>query len=298
MSVSESTLRMKHVNYLWDEKKASALSPVERLVYRSNLLGADQRITNTGGGNTSAKLIERDPLTGKDVEVLWVKGSGGDLRTSKVENFASLYQDKLLSLQTIYAAQNPRGPKTEAEDRMVGYYPHCAFNLNPRAASIDTPLHSFIPAKHVDHMHPNAVIAIAAARRSKELTSEIFGDEVAWTPWLRPGFELGLELERICKRNSKLKGVLLGQHGVINWANGDKECYDVTLGLIEKAANYIEARDKGPKTFGGAKYQTLSDSQCDETLFELLPWLRGQIVTGQTADCHRPFRPADTAFCE
>jgi rhamnulose-1-phosphate aldolase/alcohol dehydrogenase len=281
MSVSESTLRMKHVNYLWDEKKASTLSPVERLVYRSNLLGTDQRITNTGGGNTSAKLIERDPLTGKDVEVLWVKGSGGDLRTSKVENFASLYQNKLLSLPTIYAAQNPRGPKTEAEDRMVGYYPHCAFNLNPRAASIDTPLHSFIPAKHVDHMHPNAVIAIAAARRSKELTAEIFGDEIAWTPWLRPGFELGLELERICERNPKLKGLVLGQHGVINWANGDKECYDVTLGLIEKAANYIEARDKGSKTFGGAKYQTLSDSQRDETLFELLPWLRGQMSRGK-----------------
>jgi rhamnulose-1-phosphate aldolase/alcohol dehydrogenase len=281
MSISESTLRLKHVNFLWDEKKASALSPVERLVYRSNLLGADQRITNTGGGNTSAKLTERDPLTGKDVEVLWVKGSGGDLRTSKAANFASLCQEKLLSLRGIYAAANPRGPKTEAEDRMVGYYPHCAFNLNPRAASIDTPLHSFIPAKHVDHMHPNAVIAIAAARRSKELTSEIFGDEVAWTPWLRPGFELGLELERICKRNSKLKGVVLGQHGVINWANGDKECYDVSLGLIEKAASYIEARDKGSKTFGGAKYQTLSDSQRDETLFEFLPWLRGQMSQGK-----------------
>jgi rhamnulose-1-phosphate aldolase/alcohol dehydrogenase len=281
MSVSESTLGMRHVNYLWDEKKASTLSPVERLVYRSNLLGADQRITNTGGGNTSAKLVERDLLSGKDVEVLWVKGSGGDLRTGKAENFASLYQDKLLSLQTIYAAANPRGPKTEAEDRMVGYYPHCAFNLNPRAASIDTPLHSFIPAKHVDHMHPNAVIAIAAARRSKELTAEIFGDEVAWTPWLRPGFELGLELERICKGKPKLKGVVLGQHGVINWANGDKECYDVTLGLIERAANYIEARDKGSKTFGGAKYAALPDAQHDETLFELLPWLRGQMSRGK-----------------
>jgi rhamnulose-1-phosphate aldolase/alcohol dehydrogenase len=281
MSISESGLGMKHVNYLWDEKKASTLSSIERLVYRSNLLGADQRITNTGGGNTSAKLVERDLLGGKDVEVLWVKGSGGDLRTSNAANFASLYQDKLLSLQTLYAAANPRGPKTEAEDRMVGYYPHCAFNLNPRAASIDTPLHSFIPAKHVDHMHPNAVIAIAAARRSKELTAEILGDEVAWTPWLRPGFELGLELERICKGKPKLKGVVLGQHGVINWANGDKECYGVTLGLIEKAANYIEARDKGSKTFGGAKYAALSDVQHDETLFELLPWLRGQMSRGK-----------------
>ena len=209
---------MKHVDYLWEDEKATTLSPVERLVYRSNLLGADQRITNTGGGNTSAKLMERDPLTGENVEVLWVKGSGGDLRTSNADNFASLYQDKLLALQTIYEAAGPRGPKTAAEDRMAGYYPHCTFNLNPRAASIDTPLHSFIPAKHVDHMHPNAVIAIAAAKRSKELTHEIFGDEVAWTPWLRPGFELGLEFEHICKGKPALKGVILGQHGLINWA--------------------------------------------------------------------------------
>src|SRR6202011_1978792 len=186
----------KYVTYLWDDQTAAKLSPAQRLVYRSNLLGADQRITNTGGGNTSAKLMERDPLTGQDVEVLWVKGSGGDLRTSNLANFASLYQEKVVGLQSIYAAAEPRGAKTEAEDRMVGYYPHCTFNLNPRASSIDTPLHSFVAARQVDHMHPNSVIAVAASRRSKELTAEIFGDEVGWTPWLRPGFQLGLELER------------------------------------------------------------------------------------------------------
>mgnify|MGYP005851568091 CR=1 FL=1 len=275
--MSAPSVTTKHVNYLWDEAKAARLSPAERLIYRSNLLGSDQRITNTGGGNTSAKIAERDPLTGQPVEVLWVKGSGGDLRTSTLANFASLYQEKLLSLQPIYAAMEPRGVKSEAEDKMVGYFTHCTFNLNPRAASIDTPLHSFIPARHVDHMHPNAVIAIAAARRSRELTPQILGDEIGWTPWLRPGFELGLELERMCRANPKLKGVVLGQHGLINWADGDKECYDLTLGIIERAAEYIEARDKGEKTFGGQKYASLGAKERDLVLVEILPWLRGQV---------------------
>jgi len=275
--MSTAIAALKHVNYLWDDSKAAKLSPAEQLVYRSNLLGSDQRITNTGGGNTSAKIEERDPLTGEAVEVLWVKGSGGDLRTSNVGNFASLYQEKLLGLQPIYAAAEPRGPKTEAEDRMVGLYPHCTFNLNPRASSIDTPLHSFLPAKHVDHMHPNSVISVAASRRSAELTKEIFGEEVGWTPWLRPGFELGLELERVAKANPKLKGIVMGQHGVINWADGNKECYDLTLRLIEQAASYIEGRDKGEKTFGGAKYESLDARERGKILFEILPWLRGQL---------------------
>jgi rhamnulose-1-phosphate aldolase/alcohol dehydrogenase len=277
MTVRNEAVRMQYVNYLWDDERAEKLSPREGLVYRSNLLGSDQRITNTGGGNTSTKCLERDPLTGREVEVLWVKGSGGDLRTSTLANFASLYEDKLKGLQEMYAGMSPRGPKTEAEDKMVGMYPYCAFNLNPRAASIDTPLHAFVPARDIDHMHPNAVIAIAAARRSEELTREVFGGELGWTPWLRPGFELGLELERLATANPKLKGVILGQHGVINWADGNKECYDLTLGLIEKASAYIEARDKGEKTFGGAKHATLNDAKRSEILFELLPWLRGEI---------------------
>ncbi len=268
-----------HVNYLWDDAQAAKLSPAEQLIYRSNLLGSDQRITNTGGGNTSAKLMERDPLTGKEVEVLWVKGSGGDLRTSVLANFASLYQDKLLALQPVYEASAERGPKTTAEDRMVELYPYCTFNLNPRAASIDTPLHSFVPAKHVDHMHPNAVIAVAAARRSQELTREIFGDEVGWTPWLRPGFELGLEIQRRCNTQVGLKGLILGQHGLINWADSGKDCYELTLDLIEKAALYIEARDKGARTFGGARYESLGDRERDAVLFDLLPWLRGEVST-------------------
>jgi rhamnulose-1-phosphate aldolase/alcohol dehydrogenase len=268
---------MKYVNYLWDDQKANSLSPAERLVYRSNLLGSDQRITNTGGGNTSSKLMEKDPLTGQEIEVLWVKGSGGDLRTSKLENFSSLYQDKLLALQAIYAAGQEKGPKTPREDMMVGLFTHCTFNLNPRASSIDTTLHSFVPRKFVDHMHPNSVIAVAASKRSRELTEEIFGRDITWTPWLRPGFELGLELERIAKAESKGKGVILGQHGLINWADDDKECYELTLNLIEKAAEYIEARDKGEKTFGGKKFGAMPDAERDELLFELLPWLRGEV---------------------
>jgi rhamnulose-1-phosphate aldolase/alcohol dehydrogenase len=274
-------MKYQYVNYLWDDAVASKLDVVERLVYRSNILGSDQRITNTGGGNTSAKILEQDPLTGGQVEVLWVKGSGGDLRTSKRENFASLYQQKLIEMQRLYGSEPEKGAKTPAEDKMVGMYPHATFNLNPRASSIDTPLHSFIPFKHVDHMHPNAAISLAASRNSQRLTSEIYGNEVIWTPWLRPGFELGLELQRICTGHPNAKGVILGQHGLINWANDDKECYELTLYLIEKAARFLEARykEKGgdAKAFGGPKYQALEEHARREVFASILPWLRGQV---------------------
>jgi rhamnulose-1-phosphate aldolase/alcohol dehydrogenase len=253
------------------------MTPAERLAYRSNCLGADQRITNTGGGNTSSKVHEIDPLTGEEVDVLWVKGSGGDLRTAKLENFASLYMSKLLGLIPAYENAPNNGPKTPAEDSMVGQFPHCTFNLNPRASSIDTPLHGFLPARHVDHMHPNSVIAIAACDRSKELTAEIFGDEIGWVPWLRPGFELGLMMKREVDADPSLKGLVMGQHGLINWADDDKECYDLTLELIDKAATYIESKDKGDQTFGGAKYQSLGEDDRNALLVELLPWLRGQV---------------------
>ena len=225
----------QYVNDLWQDEKADQLDAVGRLIYRSNLLGADQRITNTGGGNTSAKIMERDPLSGEPVEVLWVKGSGGDLRTAKRENFSSLYQSRLLDLQKVYGDAPAKGPKTPAEDHMVGMYPHCAFNLNPRPSSIDTPLHSFVPIKHVDHTHPNAAIAVAASRNAEKLTREIYGDDVIWTPWLRPGFELGLILQEIHQQHPDAKGVILGQHGLINWANGDKECYDLITGSDRKS---------------------------------------------------------------
>jgi rhamnulose-1-phosphate aldolase/alcohol dehydrogenase len=265
------------VNYLWDDHHAATLDPVGRLIYRSNLLGSDQRITNTGGGNTSAKLMENDPLTGQPVEVLWVKGSGGDLRTAKRENFSSLYQERLLALQNLYAAEKTRGPKTPIEDAMVERYLHTTFNLNPRAPSIDTPLHSFVPYKHVDHTHPNAAIAIAASKNSAELTKKIYGDDVIWTPWQRPGFDLGLQLQEICRQHPNAKGVILGQHGLINWANDDKECYELSLTLIEKAARYLAEHDKGDRTFGGAKYRTLDPRERRKLFVDLLPWLRGQV---------------------
>ncbi len=253
------------------------MTPLQRLVYRSNLLGSDQRITNTGGGNTSSKVQETDPVTGSPVEVLWVKGSGGDLRTAGPSNFSSLYQKKLVSLQQVYAAQPERGPKTPAEDAMVGYFPHTTFNLNPRPSSIDTPLHGFLPAKHIDHMHPNAAISVAASKHSQKLTEEIFGDTVGWVPWLRPGFELGLMMQREVEANPNLVGLIMGQHGLINWDDDDKACYDLTLALIEKAARYIDENDKGEQTFGGQKYEILVDQQRDDLLVKLLPWLRGRI---------------------
>jgi len=269
----------KHVTYAWDDAVADKLDPVERLVYRSNILGDDQRITNTGGGNTSAKLTEKDPLTGDDVEVLWVKGSGGDLRTSKKENFASLYQDKLDGLKKLYDAAPEKGVKTEVEDDMVGMYAQATFNLNPRASSIDTPLHGFVPFKHVDHTHPNAAISIAACADSLELSEKIFGKDVGWVKWQRPGFDLGLVMEEECRKDPELKGLIMGQHGLINWADDDKECYELSLELIEKAAQYIEDHDKGEQTFGGQKFQSLDQETCKSTLLEILPWLRGMVST-------------------
>lgn len=264
-----------HKKNLWDDTKAQALDGVQLLVYRSNLLGSDQTITNTGGGNTSAKVIARDPLTGQDVEVLWVKGSGGDLRTSTKSNFASLYQEKLKALQPLYQRTEPRGAKTPIEDAMVAMYPHCIFNLNPRAPSIDTPLHAFIPWKHVDHMHPNDVIAVAAAKNGERLTREIFGDEVAWVPWQRPGFDLGLKLQELCASRPTIKGAVLGKHGLINWTDDAKSCYDLTLSLIARASAYIGRKEKGKATFGGAKYAPLSVEQRRAVLTQLLPWMRG-----------------------
>jgi rhamnulose-1-phosphate aldolase/alcohol dehydrogenase len=273
--MSEKTY--KHVTYSWDDEVANQLDPVERLRYRSNILGDDQRITNTGGGNTSSKVIMTDPLTGEEVDVLWVKGSGGDLRTSTRANFASLYMDKLLSLQTIYDAAEVKGVKTEIEDKMVGMYPHTTFNLNPRASSIDTPLHGFIPYRHVDHMHPISAIAIAACQDQEGLTQAVYGGEVGWVGWQRPGFDLGLVMGQMASENPQLKGLVMGQHGLINWADDDKACYKLTLALIEKAAVYIAAHDKGDATFGGAKYQSLLEDEREALLIQLLPTLRGLV---------------------
>lgn len=265
----------KHVNYLWDDKTAEPLSPVDNLVYRSNILGADQRITNTGGGNTSAKLMETDPLTGEQVEVLWVKGSGGDLRTSKKENFSSLYQGKLNALDKTYQARDDKGYKQAGEDAMIGMYKHCNFCLNPRASSIDTPLHSMIADKHVDHLHPNAVIAIASCKDQEALTETIWGGQLAYVPWMRPGWEAAKVCEDVYAAKPDIIGILLGQHGHTNWESESKSCYETSLWVIETAARYIEEHDKGEQTFGGAKVASLSEAERTALLAKFLPVARG-----------------------
>lgn len=274
MSKKES---FKRVKYLWKDEEAERLKGVDRLVYRSNKLGEDLTLTNTGGGNTSSKLTERDPLTGEDVEILWIKGSGGDLRTAKRDGFASLYLDKVRAMKPLYLNDPERGPKTPVEDAMYPLYSHCVYNLNPRACSIDTPLHTFVPYRHVDHLHPNAVIAIAASVNQERLTKDIFGDEVLYVPWQRPGFDIGLLIEQLIKDNPQAKGVVLGHHGMSSWSNNDKTCYETALEIIDRATQYIEARDKGEKTFGGPRHQALSDAERGRALVELLPWLRGRL---------------------
>lgn len=261
----------------WDDATAARLDPVERLIYRSNLLGADARIVNTGGGNTSAKITAADPLTGEPVRVLWVKGSGGDLRTAKRANFASLYLNQVLSLQDVYARHAVRGPKTPAEDAMVGLYPYTTFGGNATASSIDTPLHAFVPRAHVDHTHPVAMIALATAADGPALTREVYGSDVIWTNWQRPGFELGLELERICRDHPDAKGVVLGQHGLINWADDDKACYELSLDLIQRAQHFLDAGRKQTPDFGGARVTSLGEPERHRLLSATLPWLRGRV---------------------
>ncbi|MBA5800817.1 bifunctional rhamnulose-1-phosphate aldolase/short-chain dehydrogenase [Rhizobium changzhiense] len=254
----------------WDDAYAAGLDEPGKLLYRSNLLGADKRITNYGGGNTSAKVLETDPLTGGKVKVLWVKGSGGDVGTIKLDGFATLYQDKLESLKGIYKG-------VEDEDRMVGFLPHCTFNLNARAASIDTPLHGFVPFTHVDHMHPDAIIAIAASKNSKELTQQIFGEEIGWLPWRRPGFQLGLDLGAFVAANPNAKGVVLESHGLFTWANDAKACYELTLDIINKAIVWFTEKTEGKTIFGGALTESLAVAERRAIAARLMPEIRGRI---------------------
>ena len=267
--------QFKHVNYLWNDEIAKPLTSVDSLVYRSNILGADQRITNTGGGNTSAKIIEIDPLTGEQVEVLWVKGSGGDLRTANKDNFSSLYQDKLEALDNTYQNFEVKGYKSAGEDAMIGMYKHCNFCLNPRASSIDTPLHSMISDKHVDHLHPNSVISVASCKAQRELTETIWGGKMAYVPWMRPGWEAAKECEDVYAVQPDIIGILLGQHGHTNWSSESKSCYETSLWVIETAARYIEEHDKGALTFGGAKVASLSETNRTKLLAQFLPKARG-----------------------
>jgi rhamnulose-1-phosphate aldolase/alcohol dehydrogenase len=269
--------KFEHVKYLWQDEVADQLSPVERLVYRSNKLGEDLTLTNTGGGNTSSKLEERDPLTSEPVEVLWIKGSGGDLRTTKKDGLASLYLDKVRAMKSLYLRSPNRGPKTRVEDDMYPMYQHCVFGLNPRACSIDTPLHTLVPYKHVDHLHPNAVIAIAASVNQQKLTAEVYGDDVIYVPWQRPGFDIGLRIEDAIKARPRATGCVLGHHGMSAWDNGDRACYEASIGMVERASRFITARDRGDRTFGGQRHAVLSDEARFRILVEILPWLRGQV---------------------
>jgi rhamnulose-1-phosphate aldolase/alcohol dehydrogenase len=284
-----------YVKHLWRDEEAGRLEGLDRLVYRSNKLGEDLTLTNTGGGNTSSKLVEKDPLTGADVEVLWVKGSGGDLRTTQRDGFASLYLEKVREVRSLYLDHPKRGPKTEIEDAMYPMYAHCVFNLNPRACSIDTPLHTLVPYRHVDHLHPNAVIAVAASVNQEKLTREIYGEDLVYVPWQRPGFDIGLTIERLIEEHPKARGVLLGHHGMSSWSDDDKTCYETALEIVDRAARYIEARDRGEKTFGGRKHEALPEAERRRIQSEILPWLRGRLssvrrVVGTVQDDDRMLR--------
>ncbi|MFK7877453.1 MAG: bifunctional rhamnulose-1-phosphate aldolase/short-chain dehydrogenase [Paracoccaceae bacterium] len=263
----------QHLENKWDEALADKMSEPEKLLYRSNLLGSDKRITNYGGGNTSSKVMQNDPLTGDMVEVLWVKGSGGDVGSIKMDGFSTLYMDKLNALRANY-----RG--VEFEDEMVGYLPHCTFNLNPRAASIDTPLHAYVPQKHADHMHPDAIIAIAAAKDSKALTQQVFGNSIGWLPWKKPGYELGLWLSEFCAKNPDAKGVVLESHGLFTWADDARDCYELTINTIQKAMDWFADQTKGQDAFGGAVHTSMSADDRLATAARLMPAIRG-FVSGQ-----------------
>ena len=252
----------------WSESAAAGLSPEELLLYRSNLLGSDLTVTNFGGGNTSAKIAEREILTGEMVDVLWVKGSGGDIGSMKLDGFATLYLDKFRATERLY-----RGPAQE--DEMVGYLPHCTFNLNPRAASIDTPLHGLLPFAHIDHVHPDAIIALAASVGGEAATQEIWQGAVGWLAWKRPGFALGVKIRDYVAANPGLRGVMLAGHGIICWAEDSKSCYENTIGLIADAARYLNTRLAGRPAFGGRDFATLPRAQRHATAAALMPQLRG-----------------------
>jgi len=252
----------------WDDVVAAGKTAEQLVLYRSNLLGSDLTVTNFGGGNTSAKIDGTDPLTGETVKVLWVKGSGGDIGSMKLDGFATLYLDKFRATERLY-----RG--VEFEDEMVNYLPFCTFNLNPRAASIDTPLHGLLPFAHVDHVHPDAIIALAAAAGGEAATREIWGERVGWLPWKRPGFELGVQIRDYVAAHPGLRGVMLAGHGIICWAEDSKACYENTIALIADAADYLNGKLEGRPAFGGQAMAPLAPEERAAIASDLMPRLRG-----------------------
>jgi rhamnulose-1-phosphate aldolase/alcohol dehydrogenase len=269
--MKETTQSFKYVDYLWDEEKALSLgdNQVELFLYRSNILGADLRITNYGGGNTSCKTIEKDPLTNEEVEVMWVKGSGGDIGTLTRQGIAGLYTGRLRDLKNVYQGLHD-------EDRMVGLFNHCIYDLDSKAPSIDTPLHGLLPFAHIDHLHPDALIAVAAAKDSEKVTKEIWGDTMGWVPWQKPGFDLGLQLEKCLADNPGIRGIVLGSHGLFTWGDTSYECYMNSLEVIEMASEYIEQKLKEQgEVFGGQKVESLPKEERLEKAAQLMPLLRG-----------------------
>jgi rhamnulose-1-phosphate aldolase/alcohol dehydrogenase len=261
----------KHVKYLWDPEKADQLAgdQVAQLLYRSNILGADLRITNYGGGNTSCKTIEKDPLSGEETEVMWIKGSGGDIGSLKRNGLAGLYVDRLHALKNRY-----RG--IEFEDEMVDLFYHCLYDLDSRAPSIDTPLHAFLPFKHIDHLHPDAIIAVAAAKNGKQITEELFEGKLGWVEWQRPGFDLGLQLEKCLEEYPGITGIMLGSHGLFTWADNAYDCYINSLETIEKASRFLEENyGKERPVFGGTKVESLDEKKRRDQAAQLAPVLRG-----------------------
>ncbi|GGG58416.1 short chain dehydrogenase [Epilithonimonas arachidiradicis] len=269
--IMEKVKTFKYVDYLWDDEKAASFGDdqVALFLYRSNILGADLRITNYGGGNTSCKTIEKDPLTNEDVEVMWVKGSGGDIGTLTRKGIAGLYTERLRNLKNVYEG-------LADEDRMVGLFNHCIYDLDSKAPSIDTPLHGLLPFKHIDHLHPDALIAVAAAKDSQAVTKEIWGDTMGWVPWQKPGFDLGLQLEKCLNDNPGIRGIVLGSHGLFTWGDTSYESYINSLEVIEMASEYIAKKieEKG-QVFGGQKVESLPADERKEKAAQIMPLLRG-----------------------
>jgi rhamnose utilization protein RhaD (predicted bifunctional aldolase and dehydrogenase)/NAD(P)-dependent dehydrogenase (short-subunit alcohol dehydrogenase family) len=277
------TASLRHLQDLWVDSTAASLEKDELalLRYRSNLLGADLRITNFGGGNTSSKIDLLDPFTGKIVKVLAVKGSGGDLGSIKELGFALLYMDRLESLKSLY--------KGEArEDDMVGFYPLSAFGESKVAASIDTALHAFLPYPHVDHLHPDWSIALAASANGKQKLAEFnkqYGRKIVWLPWQRPGFELALMLEKAVKDDPGCDGVLLGGHGLFTWGNTQRECYLSSVQTIDQMGEFIlERQRKGSALFGGVQNTPVADRKAIATT--ILPALRGIVSSNKRVIAH------------
>jgi rhamnose utilization protein RhaD (predicted bifunctional aldolase and dehydrogenase)/NAD(P)-dependent dehydrogenase (short-subunit alcohol dehydrogenase family) len=277
------TISLRHLEDLWDPSVAATFDANELslLRYRSNLLGADLRITNFGGGNTSSKIDLPDPFTGQPTRVLAVKGSGGDLGSITDAGFALLYLDRLEQLKSRYRGE-------AFEDEMVGFYPLSAFGHNRVAASIDTPLHAFIPVAHVDHLHPDWAIALAASANGRQKLEEFnreFNRRIIWIPWQRPGFELALMIEAAVKENQNCEGLILGSHGLFTWGRTQRECYLNSVRTIDEMGQFI-GRHRWPNQvrFGGPAHKPVGNRR--EMAGRVLPALRGELSSNRRVIAH------------